>query len=281
MKNLTKSTIVLLIFFTAAYSTMNAQGVLFSEYRMLLKPKQVHTLQVCNPTDITRSFQLSLVDKVFDKNYKLIDITEPEQYPYSLKNNIRIFPRRITLEPGGCQEVQIQLAAKDGFSDGEYRSYLHFLPLESTGNKSNVVVEGDDKGTRFDIVVRLGAAIPLIYRSNSKLEDVSIDSVQFMRNTADGIPSDISFYVKRTGTQSIFGNLEVFLVGDDNEDIKIGESNGNAIYREATERRFILPVMADKLKNNKSQIYKIKIVYKNGESAKNTENLCEWVGTLK
>ncbi|MGL5785470.1 MAG: hypothetical protein ACRCX4_01420 [Bacteroidales bacterium] len=280
MKSSLKDTIILVILLATSYATANAQGILFSEYRMLLSPKQVHTLQVCNPTEVTRSFQLSLVDKTFDKDYKLIDITEPAQYPYSLKNNIRIFPRRLTLEPGGCQEVQIQLAAKDGFSDGEYRSYLHFLPLEATEIKNNTTPENEEKGTRFDIVVRLGAAIPLIYRSNSTLEKVAIDSVQFIRKQAESIPSDISFYVSRTGTQSIFGNLEVFLVGN-NEEIKIGESNGNAIYREVTGRKFILPVIADKLTNNTNQPYKIKITYKNGESAGKSENLCEWAGTLK
>lgn len=266
--------VVLLIL---SFST-NAQGILFSEKRIILKGQNIYTLQVCNPTEEVRTFQLSIIDKTVDVHHKLVDIPDSVTFANSLKNLVRVFPKRIMLPPGECQEVQLQLRGSNTLTDGEYRSYLHFLPLltrAETTPDSMKTQKAD--APSFDIIIRIGAAIPLIYRKNAKLEKLSIDSVSLVRNDRQE-PTAVSFYIHRNGNQSTYGSLAVFS-GEKGE--LVATYPPVAIYAEAPGRRIDIPVTKDKLSLDDTGKYQLKIVYTNEENKQHEDVLCEWVGEVK
>lgn len=271
-----------LLFFCllTGYITANAQGILFSEHRLILKDRAVQTLQVCNPTEEIRNFQLSIIDKTVDASHKLVDIPDSVTFASSLKSMVRVFPKRITLAPGECQEVQLQLRSTNELPDGEYRSYLHFLPLltrAETTPDSTVAQKAD--APSFDIIVRIGAAIPLIYRKNAVLEKLSIDSVSLARDES-GKPSLLSFYIHRAGSKSVYGNISVFCDSKDPEN-PAAISRGNAIYAEAPGRQIEIPITEEKLQADSAGKYSLRIVYENNESGQRKETLCEWTGEVK
>lgn len=263
----------------ASFSTY-AQGILFSEKRIILKGQDIYTLQVCNPTEVIRTFQLSAIDKTVDVNHNLVDIPDSITFEKSLKNRIRIFPKRITLSPSECQEVQLQLRGTSALSDGEYRSYLHFLPLlTQTETIPDSVETPKADAPSFDIIIRIGAAIPLIYRKSTKLEKLSIDSVSLVHNDKQE-PASVSIYIHRKGNQSTYGSISVFSGEKEKEEL-VGTYPPVAIYTEAPGRRVDIPLAKDKLTLASTGKYHLRIVYTNEEDKQHEDVLCEWAGDIK
>lgn len=265
------------ILLTLSFSAF-AQGILFSEKRIILTGQDIYTLQVCNPTEEIRTFQLSAIDKTVDAHHKLIDIPDSTAFEKSLKSMIRIFPKRITLSPGECQEVQLQLRSLGALTDGEYRSYLHFLPLLTRAETTPDSLKSLKTNTpSFDIIIRIGAAIPLIYRKNATLEKLTIDSVNLVRNDKQE-PTALSFYIHRSGSQSTYGSLAVFS-GEKGE--LVATYPPVAIYAEASGRRVDIPIIKDKLPVTPTGKCQLKIVYTNEENKQRGEVLCEWMGEVE
>ena len=103
-----KYTLFFLVLLCAS-ATLKGQGILFSEYRMIIDTKQVYTLQVCNPTQIVRAYKIQLEDKQMNMHGNIESLTDTLPFAQSLKRQIRVYPKRITLDPGECQTIQIQL----------------------------------------------------------------------------------------------------------------------------------------------------------------------------
>lgn len=248
---------------------LNAQGVLFSEYRLILKNQSIVALQVCNPTEQTLRFKLSYINKYMDEEgamHELADTLSPQS---ALKPYLRIYPRNISLDPGKCQEVQIQLKAPADLPDGEYRSYLHFLPLSNQEQSDSVE---SDSGIQLAIVFRVGTAIPIIYRKNTYLTEVSIDSVQLQARAAGG--ANLSFVVNRMGTQSTFGR---FLVEGLSQGVPVVlmDTPGNSVFPEIDFKRITLPISTQALDRDAQGRVKLKISYIDAED-KTTKTPTVW-----
>lgn len=266
--------VALLILSFSAY----AQGILFSEKRIIFNGQDIYTLQVCNPTEEVRTFQLSIIDKTVDVHHKLVDIPDSVTLANSLKGSVRVFPKRVMLPPGECQEVQLQVRGTHALADGEYRSYLHFLPLLRRAETTPDSVKAQKADVpSFDIIIRIGAAIPLIYRKNATLEKLAIDSVSLLRNDKQE-PIAISFYIHRNGNQSTYGSIAVFS-GEKKE--LVAAYPPVAIYAEAPGRWIDIPVAKDKLSLASTGEYQLKIVYTNEENKQHEDILCEWMGEVQ
>lgn len=265
----------LLLSFISVANTFS-QGILFSEYRLYLDSRQVYTLQVCNPTDVERNFQLSIVDKTVDSMHQLVDIPDSVAFEHSIKEYVRVFPKRISLAPGDCQEIQIQLRSTAPLADGEYRSYLHFMPLLSKKEVTPEERQLESNSTSFDIIMRIGAAIPLFARKNTQKPTASIDSVRILRN--DPLYKNaVSLFVHRQGDESVYGDVAIWGNGTEQTE-SVGLARGNAIYTESNGKRIIVPlaVSADSIPTGP-----VKITFTNNEDKSNPEVICEWEGLLK
>lgn len=267
------TTVLLLLFFC---NPAKGQGILFSQYRMILNAGEMRSLQVCNPTDVVRTYQLSFVDKKMENGGKVVDIPDSVTLPFSLKAQLRVFPKRITLNPGECQEVQIQLKNTSSLQDGEYRSFLNFLPLVSSEVVS-VDTSNIAKAPIPAIILRVGAAIPLFFRKNTELQSVTIDSVQFTKSK-DG-RTLLSLNLNRTGTRSTYGGLIIMGVSEGNP-VTLSNIPGNALYAETSWKKISIPLAIDALDYNSAGKTPITITYINEEEGVPQEPLCEWKGVL-
>lgn len=277
-----RTTYLLLISFMFSAMAASAQGILFSEKRIILNDRSIYTLQVCNPTETVRSFQLSLVDKTVDIHHKLIDIPDSVAFASSLKMMVRIFPKRISLLPGECQEVQLQIRNAGTLADGEYRSYLHFLPLMTQAETAPTAEEAqraqNATAPSFDIIIRIGAAIPVFYRKHSAVESLSIDSVRLVRNEKKE-PSSLSFYIHRQGSQSVYGGLNVYTPVNGKDSLVVSYPP-IAIYPEVAGRTILIPMDEKALSMDASGKCPLKIVFTDGESRLRKDPLCEWTGEV-
>lgn len=237
------------------------QGILFSEYRVIVQGNHISTLQVCNPTQEVRTYQLSVINKRMDENGVIHDLADSVDIPWSLRPWLRVFPRRITLEPGGCQEVQLQVKMPTSTSAGEYRTYLHFLPLLKP-SQTQATQQGQS-GMQMDIVFRVGSAIPVIYRKNTTRPTLSIDSLRLV-NQPNG-PHLLEFRINRHGNQSVFGKIlvEGRVKG---KPYTLVAQTGRALYNETKGRKFVFPVKLENIDTEPDGRVKISVSYIDGEN---------------
>lgn len=258
--------VFLLLIAIATVSTSQAQlqGILFSEYRMILNNNNIASLQLNNPTADTRTYSLSFIDKQIDPQGAIINISDSVKLASSLKSYLRVFPRVITLAPGESQEVQIQLKAPASAPDGEYRSYLHFLPLENNTNSDTAKVSG----IQLDIKFRIGAALPLFYRKNTVLTGVDIDNVNLSKKDSTTI---LNFDITRNGTRSTYGYIVVSGMSQ-GQPLVITETPGNAIYAEQPSKKIEIPLSVDKIDRTADGKIPLTITYYNSEDKINLKN---------
>lgn len=247
------------------------QGILFSEYRMILKQGTISSLQVCNPTEETRTYLISVINKTMDEQGSIIDIPDTVNIASSLKPWLRIFPKRIVLEPGGCQEVQLQLKMPASQPNGEYRSYLYFMPMTPTQHKDTVA----SQAVQMNIVFRVGAAIPIIYRKNTTPPTLSIDSISLTRK--DDNSHLLHFTLLRQGTQSTYGHILIEGISQGKR-ITLATKNGNAIYHEANRKKFMFPISTQSLDKDTEGKVKLFISYTDAEDEQ-AKNPKIWVQT--
>lgn len=256
--------------------SLQAQGIVFSEYRVILNAQQVFALQVCNPTQVVRSYQLLLEDKKMNSLGKIEDIPDSIPFEQSLKKQIRIFPKRITLQPGECQAVQIQLKNTVSLPKGEFRSYIHFLPL--------VTIPAAQKDTTKSytsavpsIAMRIGAAIPVLFRKDSQLESVSIDSVCLSKKEKQH--PILSLNIHRKGSQSIYGTIRISALKQ-GKPVVVKELPGYAVMPEVRSRGIVTEFVCDGLDIDSSGKIPLTIQYLNQEKDSHQEVLAQWDGGL-
>lgn len=260
-----KKILLLLIAFAAVFTShAQLQGILFSEYRMILNNNTIASLQLNNPTKDTRTYSMSFIDKQFDDDGKIINVPDSVKLVSSLKSYLRVFPRVITLAPGESQEVQIQLKAPASISDGEYRSYLHFLPLENSTNSDTAKVSG----LQIDVKFRIGAALPLFYRKNTVLPEVDIADVSLAKQDSVTI---LNFDINRSGASSTYGYIVVSAMSQ-GKPLMIMEESGNAIYPEQNLLKMKMPISIEKLDRTSDGKIPLTITYYNSEDKTNLKN---------
>lgn len=261
-----KTFLLLMAIATVFTSQAQLQGILFSEYRMILNNNNIASLQLNNPTNDTRTYSLSFMDKQFDQNGTISNVPDSVKLAYSLKPYLRVFPRVITLAPGESQEVQIQLRVPASASDGEYRSYLHFLPLESNANADADTAKVS--GMRLDIKFRIGAALPLFYRKNTVLKEVDINNVNLAKRDSATI---LNFDITRNGTCSTYGYIVVSGMSQ-GKPLVIMETSGNVLYTEQTLRKVEMPISIEKIDRTPEGKVPLTITYYNSEDKTNLKN---------
>lgn len=275
MKTVTKRTIALLLFLLLPTSLLRAQGILFSEYRMILQGNEVRSLQVCNPTEEQRSFSLSFIDKTMEEGGKIVDVPDSVALASSLRRALRVFPRRITLLPGECQEVQLQLRSSSSLGEGEYRSYLHFQPLLSETEEPEP--DPDVQGPVPVIIIRIGAAIPVIFRKEVKLQAIAIDSVGIEQ--LDDSTRRVWVRMQRTGNKSTYGPIHISGLSK-GKPLTLAKSPDQAIYTETRMKLIPIDIPIQELDVNPSGKSSFIITYLNGETKGKQEPLAEWEGEL-
>lgn len=235
-----------------------AQGVMFSQYKIILDQNAITSMYVTNPTENTFTYQISFVDKRMDENGKVSDVSIGEEFTYSLKKYLRAFPRNIILQPGQSQEVQIQLKTPQTLPDGEYRSFIMFTPREPN---SDIDTTSQD-GVKMAIQFRIGSAIPIVYRKNASLGEVTILDESLKK---EGSINWLIFNLNRAGNRSVYG--KVFVTGwrGGNETAVYTPKGNSAIYCEIPKLKLSLPIATSGLDRDENGAVHLKISFIDSE----------------
>lgn len=249
-----KHKIIISCLLTCLFTMMESKAqTLFSQYRLIYEKNGIMSMFLSNPTDKTYTYKIIFEDKEMDRTGNVRPVPNDRTFGHSLAKYLRVFPRSVAITPGGSQEVQIQLKTPDSLPDGEYRSFITFSPFEnnSNGNRDSI-----NKGTQIALKVQMATSIPIIYRKNAAVGQVTIDSVS-LSSFNDSIKV-LNLCIQRDGNRSIYGKLNV--IGHKNGvPFPLFTSKSNVVmYCEIPSLRVSVPVnlkSVDRAQDGKVQLY--------------------------
>ena len=194
-------------------------------------------LNLANVGKDTATYAISIVQIRMTEEGNFETITEPDNGQNFAGQNLRFFPRSVTLGPNETQTVKIQLVRANQLAPGEYRSHFYFraIPKEKPLGEGEVVA-ADPNAISVMLTPIFGITIPAIIRVGESTAKVNITDVSLDRLT-DTVPR-LSLTFNRSGDFSVFGDLAVDHISTQGKVTRVGVANGIAVYTPNTLRRF-------------------------------------------
>ena len=145
---------------------------------------------------------------------------------------LRVFPRRMVLQPGQRQVVRVTVVAPAGIADGEYWGRVM---VKSRGGEPPI--EQTQGQVKMALTVETTFATALFFRKGDNSTGITVPSATAVL-TPSGVQTTLD--LQRTGSAAYLGRVELFLVDslgrtrDSVEDVV-------AVYRQL-RRRFVMPL---------------------------------------
>src|SRR5512133_3512272 len=171
-------------------SNGEAQGnLLLTPRRIVFEgPTRSIDLNLANVGQDTATYAISIVQIRMTEEGNFETITEPDSGQYFSVQNLRFFPRSVTLGPNETQTVKVQLVRANQLTPGEYRSHFYFraVPKEKPLGEEEVAV-ADPNAISVMLTPVFGITIPAIIRVGATTTKVNITDISLDRLT-DTIP---------------------------------------------------------------------------------------------
>lgn len=157
----------------------------------------------------------------------------------SAKDLILATPRRLLLEPGKGKTIRLRATLPEGGSGpAEYRTHLTVTTLPDAD--AGITADALANSARGELSMRVqsvfGISIPLIVRTGQHTISLAIREVAVERDAGSGGQPVLQFAIARTGSSSIYGNVEVRARAG-KADETIGFIRGIGIYPELDARQ--------------------------------------------
>ncbi len=226
----TSTIFCLFIFFSFITSSVFAQG------NLLITPKRVvfegnkrsEELNLANTGTDSASYVISFIQIKMTDDGKFEQITEPDSTLKIASNNLRFFPRSVTLAPNEAQSVKVQLIKTNSLDDGEYRSHLYFRGIPNNNRALGEEASKKEEGISVKITPIFGLTLPIIIRKGDpKLEmNISDMALQFSPEKEPFI----KFKLNREGNISSYGDITVNYISNSEAVTRVALIKGLAVY---------------------------------------------------
>jgi len=203
-------------------------------------------MKVVNSGDEATTYRISFVQKRMTEDGQFVTIEEPGPGERFSNAMIRFSPRQVRLEPGQSQTVRLMLRKPANLEAGEYRSHMLFQGIPAvTGQSIEKLAGKEEKQLKIQLIPILGITIPVIVRHGTTSATVQFEKLAL--NTSTNDEPVLEFDLRRSGNQSIYGDLKATLVNAAGEESVIGRANGVAVYTPGNLRRVKLALqLSDK-----------------------------------
>ena len=228
-------------------NTATSPDVNLTPRRLVFGPRDrgVKEITVFNRTSGTATYTIVLTDRVMTPTGALVAADEvPAEEKSRLKSAlslIRYSPRQMTLGPHESQTVRLQARPPAGGEVAEYRTHFSVTatPPPSTGIDIAAAASGvQDNSLQVRITPVYGIMIPIIVRTGELAAQTSISNVHLVQAPGRG---GIGFIINRSGGRSVYGGIDVFLLGS-GAPKKIGGIRGLGVYGEIDHRNVVIPL---------------------------------------
>lgn len=249
--------LIFIIFLFSGIQNLIAQGdLLITPGRIVFQgSKRSVDLNLANTGSDTATYAISLIQMRMTEDGRFETITEPDHDQFFASDNIRYFPRSVTLGSNESQIVKVQLSRASQLKPGEYRSHFYFRavpkpdPLGTTERKDS---------SSISIVIKpiFGITIPAIIRVGESTTRVTISDLALDLQDETHI---CTMTFNRTGNFSVYGDIGVFHISPDGKQTRVGAANGLAVYTPNVKRTFRLNLIKNETVNYKSGT--LRVVY--------------------
>lgn len=202
------------------------------------------------------TFDISLVDRVMLPDGQILGVDEAQAKPdtklvadrvVSAQSMLQISPRRVTLAPGQGQTIRLRVATTVSDPTAtEARSHLTIatLPPRDAGTTAEAAAANTTSTQlSFQINALFGLSVPVIVRPGdldvrASLENAKVTFEQLGGATSTPGPLSpvLNLDLVRLGANSLFGNVEVRVVGQPARSPPIGMARGVGVYTEIERR---------------------------------------------
>lgn len=196
---------------------------------------RAETITIVNNKAVEQTYRLGWKNMRMTEDKTLTAIKEGEDPAdfgvRAADHMLRFAPRRITLPPGGVQQVRLMLRRPRDLAPGEYRSHLWISPEADAVAFS---AAGDDvkKASAVQLAMLAGVTLPVFVRHGKMEASGSFSDVKAVRHS-DGIK--VSLILQREGNRSLYGDFEFACVAG-GSDVVLRQSRGIAVYEEVARR---------------------------------------------
>jgi hypothetical protein len=215
------------------------------------------TVYIFNQGNVPATFDVALIARVMLNNGEIRAVTDAgtdaSLQPLvgrlkSAQDFVRATPRRVTLAPGKGQTVRIRADLPPGTAPGEYRTHLTVttIPPRDAGVTAEQASSQRGDQLSFRITSVFGLSIPVIVRQGTVEAQGRIENARFDEAmlSLDGVSPPVRtavlrFDLRRTGTSSLFGNVEVRSKGGRES---LGLQRGIGVYTEIDHRSIQIPL---------------------------------------
>ncbi|HLO68809.1 MAG TPA: fimbria/pilus periplasmic chaperone [Holophaga sp.] len=218
-----------------------APGIMVAPTRLVLDARTRHQeVNLRNSGDGPGTFRIQLVGMDMDEDGACREVPLPP-LPGGLahRNLIQFSPPQVTLKPGESQVIRIRVNRPKDLPDGEYRAHMRVQEVPPPAPPDAPAEEA--KGLSIRIVTQFGVAIPLIVRQGETSATVALADL------ARPAPERLAFTIKRTGSQSVYGDFKVLFHPDGGSTLPVAEVNGVSVWTPNERRRMDIPLTAGQL----------------------------------
>lgn len=264
MKNGLKLMLFALLVGLYTPSDLIAQGsggeIMVVPTRLVLKDNdRTAEVNLINNSNKKLTYRIDFINLKMEPDGSVKTIETPEEGAPFADSILRVTPRQLVLEPNQTQVVRLQIRRSLGTLTGEYRSHLRFqnIPEQTTeaGDTANA------EGISIKLIPIYGISIPVILRGKDAQVKGEFRNVSFIN---DSTGANVIFDVMRTGNRSLFGEVEVTWVREDEKPVKVGLIRNFAVYPPIDHRKGRIKLqIPDGFKSGEGQF---RLAYKDGES---------------
>ena len=219
----------------AAPLTAGVGDLLVAPTRIILNGGRGTEVILKNIGSETATYRVSAELRRMNADGTLVDVKDPTPAEKAAQDMIVFAPRKVTLPPNQPQAVRVSARAPQGLADGEYRVHLLFRAIPEP---TPVTAPQDARGLAFKLIPIYGVTIPVIVRLGNLQAKAGIASVELIKQ---GGKDAVSLELSRAGDRSTYGEIRVMKAGVKEP---IALVKGIAVYKEVTQRRVVVPVVA-------------------------------------
>lgn len=209
-----------------------AQAVRLSMKRITFEgPKRSDIITIMNNTAKEQTYRLGWRHYRMDEKRSLVFVPEDEKVD-DIKwadDMIKYAPRRVTVPPGGSQQIRLLLRRPRDLAPGEYRSHL-WIVTEADAEAFGAPAEKGQQA--FRLTMQPALTLPVFVRHGDLTAKASITDAKLAKTQTGGT---VSFVLNREGNRSLYGDLKVICTGG-GQSFEASHIRGIAVYPEVSRR---------------------------------------------
>ncbi len=187
--------------------------------RVVIAQQRTEEITLVNRGNSEGRYRIMLKNKMMTESGSFTEFDKATVPEWAADKFIRYSPRSVRISDGGFQKIRLMIKKPSGLAPGEYRTHMVFR--SSKEKKNPILLPDQELSFSFEPIVEI--SIPIIIRHGKLTATAVMDNIKLEGN-------EIYFSLKRKGTRSLYGDLNVFLATGNSEEVLVGFRKGIAVY---------------------------------------------------